>query len=52
VTRRYSEFVYLWDVLLRRYPFRLFPALPPKRIGGEFSRFYLFHHLNLSSSSG
>lgn len=25
----------LWDVLLRRYPFRLFPSLPPKRVGGE-----------------
>ncbi|GLB41904.1 putative protein with phoX homologous domain, present in p47phox and p40phox [Lyophyllum shimeji] len=33
VTRRYSEFVFLWDCLLRRYPFRLFPALPPKRVG-------------------
>ncbi|KAG6813151.1 hypothetical protein H0H92_013557 [Tricholoma furcatifolium] len=33
VHRRYSEFVFLWDVLLRRYPFRLFPALPPKRVG-------------------
>ncbi|KAF9047100.1 hypothetical protein BDZ89DRAFT_1058168 [Hymenopellis radicata] len=32
VTRRYSEFVFLWDVLTRRYPFRLFPALPPKRL--------------------
>ncbi|TFK39780.1 hypothetical protein BDQ12DRAFT_711883 [Crucibulum laeve] len=35
VSRRYSEFVYLWEVLLRRYPFRLFPALPPKRIGPD-----------------
>jgi sorting nexin-8 len=35
VTRRYSEFVYLWDCLLRRYPFRLFPSLPPKRIGPD-----------------
>ncbi|KAL1701925.1 hypothetical protein EV121DRAFT_262592 [Schizophyllum commune] len=35
VTRRYSEFVYLWEVLTRRYPFRLFPALPPKRIGPD-----------------
>ncbi|KAF8916300.1 hypothetical protein CPB85DRAFT_354578 [Mucidula mucida] len=35
VTRRYSEFVFLWDVLTRRYPFRLFPALPPKRIGPD-----------------
>ncbi|KAF9006173.1 hypothetical protein BDQ17DRAFT_1540764 [Cyathus striatus] len=35
VPRRYSEFVYLWDCLTRRYPFRLFPALPPKRIGPD-----------------
>ncbi|PPQ73571.1 hypothetical protein CVT26_010372 [Gymnopilus dilepis] len=35
VTRRYSEFVFLWDVLVRRYPFRLFPALPPKRVGPD-----------------
>ncbi|KAJ7658108.1 hypothetical protein B0H17DRAFT_1171897 [Mycena rosella] len=33
VPRRYSEFVFVWDCLMRRYPFRLFPALPPKRIG-------------------
>jgi sorting nexin-8 len=32
VPRRYSEFVFLWDCLVRRYPFRLLPALPPKRI--------------------
>ncbi|KAF9266966.1 hypothetical protein L218DRAFT_1074801 [Marasmius fiardii PR-910] len=35
VIRRYSEFVYLWDCLVRRYPFRLFPALPPKRVGPD-----------------
>jgi sorting nexin-8 len=35
VPRRYSEFVFLWDCLVRRYPFRLLPALPPKRIGRE-----------------
>ncbi|KAE9399516.1 hypothetical protein BT96DRAFT_1019417 [Gymnopus androsaceus JB14] len=35
VVRRYSEFVFLWDCLYRRYPFRLFPALPPKRIGPD-----------------
>ncbi|KDQ26655.1 hypothetical protein PLEOSDRAFT_1043789 [Pleurotus ostreatus PC15] len=35
VTRRYSEFVFLWECLTRRYPFRLFPALPPKRIGSD-----------------
>ncbi|KIJ65593.1 hypothetical protein HYDPIDRAFT_87912 [Hydnomerulius pinastri MD-312] len=32
VHRRYSEFVFLWDCLVRRYPFRLLPALPPKRV--------------------
>ncbi|KAJ7115998.1 hypothetical protein C8R44DRAFT_628551 [Mycena epipterygia] len=35
VPRRYSEFVFVWDCLMRRYPFRLFPSLPPKRIGGD-----------------
>ncbi|KAF8202327.1 hypothetical protein BJ912DRAFT_1037941 [Pholiota molesta] len=35
VSRRYSEFVFLWDVLVRRYPFRLFPSLPPKRVGAD-----------------
>ncbi|KAJ2918656.1 hypothetical protein MD484_g1790, partial [Candolleomyces efflorescens] len=35
VVRRYSEFSFLWDCLQRRYPFRLFPALPPKRIGAD-----------------
>ncbi|PPQ64781.1 hypothetical protein CVT24_007867 [Panaeolus cyanescens] len=35
VVRRYSEFVMLWDVLVRRYPFRLFPSLPPKRVGAD-----------------
>ncbi|KAJ7765471.1 hypothetical protein DFH07DRAFT_810675 [Mycena maculata] len=35
VPRRYSEFVFVWECLLRRYPFRLFPSLPPKRIGAD-----------------
>ncbi|THH32464.1 hypothetical protein EUX98_g1728 [Antrodiella citrinella] len=35
VPRRYSEFVFLWDCLVKRYPFRLLPALPPKRIGPD-----------------
>lgn len=35
VSRRYSEFAFLWDCLVRRYPFRLLPALPPKRIGPD-----------------
>ncbi|CAE7158162.1 unnamed protein product [Rhizoctonia solani] len=33
VQRRYSEFAWLWDCLIRRYPFRVVPSLPPKRIG-------------------
>ncbi|GAA5842448.1 hypothetical protein JCM11251_007317 [Rhodosporidiobolus azoricus] len=32
VTRRYSDFVWLLDCLVRRYPFRLLPSLPPKRL--------------------
>ncbi|KZT59030.1 hypothetical protein CALCODRAFT_481801 [Calocera cornea HHB12733] len=35
VTRRYSEFAFLYDCLLRRYPFRIITALPPKRIGPD-----------------
>lgn len=35
VIRRYSDFVWLQDVLLRRYPFRLIPDLPPKKIGSQ-----------------
>ncbi|KAH9941503.1 hypothetical protein B0H21DRAFT_869618 [Amylocystis lapponica] len=26
---------FLWDCLVRRYPFRLLPALPPKRVGPD-----------------
>ncbi|KAI0825842.1 hypothetical protein BC629DRAFT_1275802 [Irpex lacteus] len=37
VPRRYSEFVILWDLLVRRYPFRLLPQLPPKRLGPDES---------------
>ncbi|KIJ55199.1 hypothetical protein M422DRAFT_151099 [Sphaerobolus stellatus SS14] len=35
VHRRYSEFSFLWDGLVRRYPFRLLPALPPKRVNPD-----------------
>ncbi|CAE6421680.1 unnamed protein product [Rhizoctonia solani] len=35
VQRRYSEFAWLWDCLIRRYPFRVVPSLPPKRIGPD-----------------
>lgn len=35
VVRRYSDFVWLQDVLLKRYPFRMIPELPPKKIGSQ-----------------
>ncbi|OCB87801.1 hypothetical protein A7U60_g5124 [Sanghuangporus baumii] len=37
VSRRYSEFAFLWECLVRRYPFRLLLQLPPKRIGPDES---------------
>ncbi|SCU80872.1 LADA_0B09978g1_1 [Lachancea dasiensis] len=33
VIRRYSDFVWLQEVLLKKYPFRMIPDLPPKKIG-------------------
>lgn len=38
IERRYSDFVWLLDCFIRRYPFRLLPGLPPKRvaIGGRY----------------
>ncbi|KAI9280716.1 hypothetical protein BY458DRAFT_500147 [Sporodiniella umbellata] len=35
VLRRYSDFWWLWEVLLKRYPFRAIPNLPPKKFGGK-----------------
>ena len=35
VIRRYSDFVWLLNCLLKRYPFRQVPLLPPKTIGGK-----------------
>ncbi|SMN18909.1 similar to Saccharomyces cerevisiae YMR004W MVP1 Protein required for sorting proteins to the vacuole [Maudiozyma saulgeensis] len=32
VVRRYSDFDWLQEVLLKRYPFRMVPELPPKKI--------------------
>lgn len=32
VVRRYSDFVWLLDCLHKRYPFRILPLLPPKRV--------------------
>lgn len=35
VVRRYSDFVWLLEVLLKKYPFRLIPELPPKKIASN-----------------
>ena len=40
VVRRYSDFVWLLDCLLKRYPFRRLPLLPPKRVQGMYSQRY------------
>lgn len=50
--RRYSEFVFVWDCLVRRYPFRILPALPPKRIGREFFDMSLNLFIDVWRSSG
>lgn len=35
VLRRFSDFYWLWEILLKRYPFRILPNLPPKKLGGS-----------------
>jgi sorting nexin-8 len=35
VMRRYSDFIWLQEYLTKRFPFRLLPALPPKKIGPD-----------------
>jgi hypothetical protein len=35
VLRRFSDFWWLWEVLLKRYPYRMMPNLPPKKLGGS-----------------
>lgn len=37
VVRRYSDFVWLLDCLHKRFPFRVLPLLPPKRVGGTYN---------------
>nr|CAD7426416.1 unnamed protein product [Timema monikensis] len=39
VRRRYNDFVALHELLLGRFPYRLIPKLPPKRVVGVASRF-------------
>lgn len=40
VLRRFSDFWWLWEVLLKRYPFRMIPTLPPKKLGGSKEQSY------------
>lgn len=35
VRRRYSDFYWFWEILLKRYPFRVIPNLPPKKLSGS-----------------
>ncbi|EDO17419.1 hypothetical protein Kpol_1037p15 [Vanderwaltozyma polyspora DSM 70294] len=35
VVRRYSDFIWLQEILIKIYPFRLIPELPPKKIGSS-----------------
>ncbi|CCH41917.1 Sorting nexin MVP1 [Wickerhamomyces ciferrii] len=35
VIRRYSDFVWLSEILLKKYPFRLIPELPPKKLASN-----------------
>lgn len=36
--RRYNDFVALHELLLGRFPYRLIPKLPPKKmVGGKYS---------------
>ena len=37
VLRRYNDFVALHEMVVMRFPYRLVPRLPPKKIGGEFN---------------
>jgi hypothetical protein len=39
VIRRYSDFLWLQDVLLKKYPFRIITALPPKKAVGADTAF-------------
>lgn len=40
VYRRYNDFVAFHDLLLARFPYRLIPKLPPKKMGGNKGSFY------------
>lgn len=33
--RRYSDFIWLLDILIKKYPYRILPNLPPKKVGPD-----------------
>ena len=35
VLRRYNDFLALHELVLQRFPYRILPKLPPKKIGGK-----------------
>ncbi|CEG73425.1 hypothetical protein RMATCC62417_08812 [Rhizopus microsporus] len=39
VRRRYSDFYWFWETLMKRYPFRVIPSLPPKKFSGKDDAF-------------
>lgn len=41
VIRRYSDFVWLLEVLFTKYPFRMIPELPPKKIASNGDPLFL-----------
>lgn len=41
VVRRYSDFVWLLEVLLMKYPFRMIPDLPPKKLASNGDSLFL-----------
>src|SRR5207302_10270412 len=45
VVRRYSDFWWLMECLVKRYPFRILPALPAKKIGGKLYYPKFYYHL-------
>jgi sorting nexin-8 len=51
VVRRYSDFVWLLDCLQKRYPFRLLPLLPPKRVAGKISHLSILYDSKLIAGS-
>jgi len=40
VIRRYSDFSWLLEILLKKYPFRMIPDLPPKKFSSEYFLFF------------